>query len=123
MSETNDQEQAPTRERLPHPVYHVSCGDDSSVLIGMNVWTDSNNMVSWFDTVRQRLMRGTIIEKTPERLAFRREERAGGQTYLFVPMSLDIYNSTVRNHLRDSQSFDDEQSMIDALLQSIKNAW
>ena len=104
MSETSNQEQAPIRERLPHPIYHVSCDDDSSVLIGMNVWTD-NNMVSWFDTVKQRLMRGTIIEKTPERLAFRREEKAGGQTYLFVPMTLDIYNSTVRSHLRNRSGF------------------
>lgn len=110
-------------EQLPAPVYHVTSDRDSTVLVAMNVQIVNNKSFSWFDTVKERRMEGDIIEKTPERFSFRRSPQGGGQTYSFVPMTLEIYNSQVKNNLLGSKDFDDEQMMIDAFRQSLKNAW
>ena len=76
----------------------------------------NGDWISWFDTVKERLMRGEILENTPERFSFKRTEGDSNQTYSFVPMTLDIYHSAVKSRLSSGQDFSDDQSMIDAFL-------
>lgn len=109
-------------ERLPAPVYYVQSDRDPTVLVAMDVWLLGNS-ISWFDTVKERLMHGQVLEKTPQRFAFRRTADGGGQTYSFVPLTLEIYNSSVKDRLPAGRDFDDEQAMVDAFLRSFKNAW
>lgn len=114
--------QKPDRQRLPAPVYHVESETDPTVLVAINVWL-SGQSISWFDTVKERLMHGEILEETPAKFVFRRDPQAGGQTYTFVPMTLEIYRSAIRGRLAGGRDFDDEQAMVEAFLQSFKNAW
>ena len=109
-------------EMLPAPVYHVQSDLDSSVLVGMKVQISGGGWISWFDTVKKRRMRGEVLENSPGRFSFKRDEGDSNQIYSFVPMTLDIYNSLVKGGLVGSPEFADQQSMVDAFKGLIENA-
>lgn len=120
-TQTPPPEQNPNPERLPQPVYYVE-STDPTVLVAMDVWV-AGNTFSWFDTVKERVMQGKIIEKTPEKFAFVRHPQEGGATYTFTPLTLDIYDRAVKSRLAGGKDFDNQQSMVEAFLRSFKNAW
>ena len=130
----SDQEQAnrkpvkpeTSQERLPAPVYYIESTGDDTVLVGIGVrlaTAGDRALVSWFDTNRERQMHGTILENNPSQFVFQRAAEAGGQTYSFIPLTLPIYQSAVKDKLWRGRNFDDEQTMISALLRSIRTAW
>lgn len=116
-------EQEPMREKLPAPVYYVTSDSDDSVLVGMDVQR-TGPWMSWFDTVKERrMMAEAILDKNPEHYVFKRTAQEGGHTYSFVPMSLDIYNASVKSRIFNGREFADEQSMVKAFLEAKDNAW
>lgn len=110
----------PHQERLPAPVYYISSPDDKSVMVGIDVrlliyepgrakilWDDpfypNNPRVRWF----------TAARKNDEAFEFREAE--SNNTYCFEPMTLDIYNETVRYKLMNGRDFDSIEEPIDTL--------
>ena len=45
------------------------------------------------------------------------EATEGGQTYYFSPMTLEIYNTRVKDRLLGKREFDNEEEMIKAFLE------
>ncbi len=114
------------RERLPESVYYIESPNDGTVLIAINVRVqynvDAENraVVSWFDTVRGRSMLAVDIYKNGSKFAFERDESEGGGFYLFTPMSLEIYNKKIKEHLVAAGSFENNDDLINSFLNTLK---
>lgn len=110
-----------TTKKLPAPVYYVESNEDSSVLVGMKVTIRqiSNNhfVVSWWDPTHERCMSASEINCEGDSFSFKRISEEGGQTYYSRPMTLEIYNTRVKNRLFGKREFDNEEEMIKAFLE------
>lgn len=110
--------------KLPGRVYFVeSSNGDPTVLIAMDIYTDGR-IIRWFDTVKERVMGiGKIIDKKGDHFVFERVDSEGGGKYIFVPMTLEIYNQKVKKHILIPQEVVDEEQMLKAFEETRKNAW
>ena len=110
-----------TTKKLPASVYYVESNEDSSVLVGMKVTIRriSNNhfVVSWWDPTHERCMSAGEINYEGDNFSFKRISEEGGQTYYFSPMTLEIYNTRVKDRLLGKREFDNEEEMIKAFLE------
>lgn len=105
------------------PVYFVSSPEDSSVLIALDVKINDDS-VSWFDTVKDRIMYiGKILDNNPEHFVFQRNDKGETGIYTFVPMTLEIYNQRVKNRILIQQDFSREEEMLKAFQETKNNAW
>lgn len=105
---------------LKGPGYYVE-SDDATALLAIDV-VIRGDAIEWFDTVMDRGMH--IAEVLPDDVAafaFRRVEREGGWTYRFLPLTLEIYQSKVQQHLLQPKDFEDEAAMFAALAASRGN--
>ena len=110
-----------TTKKLPASVYYVESNEDGTVLVGMKVTIRriSNNhfVVSWWDPTHERCMSAGEINYEGDKFSFKRISEEGGQTYYFSPMTLEIYNTRVKNRLLGKREFDNEEEMIKAFLE------
>jgi len=105
-------------ERMPNDVYYVR-SDDDTVLIGMgveNIHEDSNTLIRWFDTVKERRMYAETTTKHGADFSFTRVEREGGQFYIFTPMTLEIYRNDVKCKLRNGEDYDCLETLTKAFM-------
>ncbi len=111
-------------KKLPGRVYFVKASnDDTSVLIAMNIYTDSRT-ISWFDTVKERIMGiEKIVDKKSDHFVFERAHSEGGGKYTFVPMTLKIYNQKVKKNILVPQEVTDEEEMLKAFEKTRESAW
>jgi len=96
-------------ERLPADVYYVHSAEDDTVLIGMDVEIvrgDDGILAHWLDTVKERRMLALATETRGDVFVFTRVEKEGGGRYSFTPMSLEIYNLSVKEKLKNGLEFD-----------------
>ena len=101
----------------------MSSLDDPTVLIGIEVII-RENVISWFDTVRERMMKvGCVISETSGEFVFERVKEEGGGTYTFIPLSLDIYRTKVKSHTASREDFETEEDLFLALETTKKYAW
>ena len=110
-------------EKLPGAVYLVECETDETVLVAMRLevvrrFSEGEEFISvkWFDTVRERVMRAKSIWRVGECLAFERLGTDGGGKYYFTPLTLEKYNSEVKDSLISGEDFTSEAEMIEAFL-------
>ena len=110
-------------EKLPAAVYLVECETDETVLVAMQLevvrrFSEGEEFISvkWFDTVRERVMRAKLVWRVGECLAFERLETDGGGKYYFTPLTLEKYNSEVKDSLISGEDFTSEAEMIEAFL-------
>ena len=110
-----------TTKQLPASVYYVESNEDGTVLVGMKVTIRriSNNyfVVSWWDPTHERCMSASEINYEGDNFSFKRISEEGGQTYYFSPMTLEIYNTRVKDRLLGKREFDNEEEMIKAFLE------
>lgn len=111
------------RERFPAPVYYVESEADETVLVGMDVQL-KGDFLTWFDTVKDRTMLvDRILEESSKEFVFKRNDQEGGGIYTFQPMTLEVYNSSVRERLINGETFSDTEAMIKAFLETQNDAW
>lgn len=105
-------------------VFYVSSDTDDSVLIGIDLKVDFNEkVISWFDTVKDRVMElEDVISRNPNHFVFKRRGQENG-TYVFVPLTLEIYNKKVKNKILIPRDFKTEKDMLDAFKETKNNAW
>lgn len=110
-------------EKLPGTVYLVECETDEAVLVAMRLevvrrFSEGEEFISvkWFDTVRERVMRAKLVWRVGECLAFERLGADGGGKYYFTPLTLEKYNSEVKDSLVLGEDFTSEAEMIEAFL-------
>jgi hypothetical protein len=109
--------------RLPDKVYYVSCDNDPTVLVAMDVQI-SDSMIRWFDTLKERLIDfEALLDTDPDNFVFRRRGGQGGGIYTLVPMNLSIYNSHVKARLVSAKNYSSEETMIAAFIETKKSAW
>jgi len=115
-------------EKLPRAVYLVECENDDTVLVAMRLevvrrFFEGEEFISvkWFDTVRERVMRAKLIWRVGECLAFERLGADGGGKYYFTPLTLEKYNSEVKDLLVSGEDFRSEAEMIEAFLKGEEN--
>ena len=115
-----------TTKKLPASVYYVESNEDGTVLVGMKVTIRriSNNhfVVSWWDPTHERCRSAGEINYEGDSFSFKRISEEGGQTYYFSPMTLEIYNTRVKNRLLGKREFDNEEEMIKAFLEELEYA-
>lgn len=104
-------------------VYYVTSPNDETVRLAMDIHV-KDGMLVWFDTVKERRMKiGKIIEHTPTRFIFARANEELGEEYTFVPLTLDIFRTHVKDHILIPRDFDNEEEMLQAFEQTRKDAW
>jgi hypothetical protein len=112
------------REQLPASVYYVKSPEDDTVLVGMDVEISrrgGDTTVSWFDTVKERRMGAELVSEDMDNFTFKRLEQEGGGTYSFVPMSLDVYDNSVKSYLQNGKDFDNQEDLTAAFLETKKD--
>ena len=110
-------------EKLPNRVYYVSSNKDNSVLVALDV-EFNNKEIRWFDTIKERGMKiEKIIDLSLQNFIFNRDLNEGGGIYKFVPMTLEIYNDKVKNHMLIPREFTDPEELFLAFEETRKNAW
>ena len=62
-------------------------------------------------------------DDTDDYFTFERDRNEGGGTYTFVPMTLKIYNEKVKSRLFAKKDFINEEEMLKAFEETIKDAW
>ncbi len=112
-------------EKLPSAVYLVECETDETVLVAMRLevvrrFSEREEFISvkWFDTVHERVMRAKLVWRVGECLAFERLESDGSGKYYFTPLTLEKYNSEVKDSLVSGEDFMNESEMIEAFLKA-----
>lgn len=110
--------------KLPGRVYFVEASNnDASVLIAMNVYTDGR-IIRWFDTIKERVMGiEKIINQKANHFSFLRAKAEGGGKYTFIPLTIEIYNQKVKQHILVPQDVSDEEKMLKAFEETFKDAW
>ena len=110
-------------EKLPEPVYYVESPDDDTVLVGIDVKIyreEKNNQlfttVSWHDTNKYRYMMASDTMLHGDCFAFKRQEKEGGGTYYFMPMTIDIYNDKVKKLIIGNPNYTNKEELIDGFL-------
>lgn len=110
-------------KKLKGRVWYVESEKDSTVLVAMNIQI-RGEFVSWFDTNKGRLMKvARVLNPSKENFVFERAPEEGGGTYTFKPMTLEIYNSKVKNGLKKPENFNKEEMMLASFEESLKEAW
>ncbi len=112
------------RETLPEPVYYIESSDDDTVLVGIGITieTDSNGRttITWHDTSHERAMIAEEVRQEDGYFSFRRAAAEGGQSYKFIPMDLDVYNTKVKNELMAGKDFNNKAELIRAFLNTAR---
>ncbi|MDO8496716.1 MAG: hypothetical protein Q7S43_04695 [bacterium] len=111
--------------KMTDKIYYVTSDIDDSVLIAMNIIVDPfEKTVIWFDTVKERIMElEEVIDHNPDHLVFKRLSKSMSGIYTFIPMTLDIYNSKIRNKILIPRDFNNEEEMTAAFMETKNNAW
>ena len=107
---------------LPNKVYFVESMQDNSVLIAINAFLKKINgekYISWFDTSHERIFKISEINQDGNNIVIKRIESDGGGTYILYPLNLKIYNDRVKDRFSIHQSFDNEEDLISAFLNTI----
>ena len=108
---------------LPHKVYLVSCPEDSTVLVAIDV-SIKDGYITWFDTVKERVMKiGEITIDNDEIFVFTRGDQEGNPSYELRPLTLELYEETVKPKLNNAQDFSKEEDMFAAFEITKENAW
>jgi hypothetical protein len=102
----------------------VAQDGDEIVSVAMNLNIRDGYEV-WFDTVKERIMKiEEIITNEQDKFSFKRKlEGDKVEVYTFVPMTLEIYNSRVKQGLLAPRDFDNLDDLIKAFEETRKNAW
>ncbi len=118
----------PANSHAPTPtpdtrVYHVSSDRDVTVLVALDLVVE-DRIVRWFDTVKERVMTAERMEDArPARFMFERSAQEGGGRYIFVPMTLELYRTSVRSRLTAGGEFGTEAEMLAAFASTRDSAW
>ncbi len=109
---------------FPARVYYISCPTDPTVLLGLDVQLINNERLEWFDTIKERIMFvEKIIDSRPEHFIFQRKNSEGGGLYTFVPLTMTIYEKSVKHHLKIPTPVASEEELFKNIEATIKNAW
>lgn len=105
-------------ETFNHKLYYVTSQQDNTVFVAINPRLVFSEYVSWFDMIRERMIKVSKFIKTDDNLIIFEGMRINSESILYtlVPMSLDIYEEKVRPRLQNTIVFNTEQEMIDAFL-------
>lgn len=104
-------------------VYYVESKEDSTVQIAMDLKVIEDR-ITWFDTIKERGMHiKKITDNNPEHFVFVRESNGDEQTYTFVPMTLEIYNTKVKDSLIHGRDFDKLEDLEKAFEETKNDAW
>lgn len=117
---------------MPHRLYYVSCPEDNTVLVAMDTRISAARTaegqtiytIQWFDTIKERVMQSVeIVKDEPNEFAFKRSDGQQNEIYTFVPMTLDVYNKRVRQHLLQPENVSSEDDLIRRFEETKKRAW
>jgi len=101
----------------------VSCPEDSTVLVAIDV-SIKDGYITWFDTVKERVMKiGEITIDNDEIFVFTRGDQEGNPSYELRPLTLELYEETVKPKLNNAQDFSKEEDMFAAFEITKENAW
>lgn len=113
-----------TVERLPARAYFVASDSDKTVLVALNVRIEGR-LIRWFDTAHERLLAmDEVLDHTPSHYVFRRPAEEGGDTYTLVPLTLDMYQRSLKGRFRGpQQDINSEEDLFTMLEKSREDAW
>lgn len=95
-------------------VYFVGSPQDRTVLVAIHPrYEDPSKTLKWWDTSHERAkqIKTIRIDSLGEAMTFTDNEDID---YIFVPMSLALYDNMVRKRLPDQIQFQNEEEMIKA---------
>lgn len=100
-------------------VFFVGSPTDETVLIAVHPrFQEQVKTLSWWDTVKERVKQVKSMQVGEEPVL--QVTDVQDNAYMFVPLSLPLYNNIVRNRLPGQREFATEEEMIKAFEETIK---
>ena len=124
---STDNERLEQEPLVAYPAYLVeSCSadgeaTDGTTLVAIDVQV-REHCVEWFDTVKERRFGDGKVQKLEDG-SIQFIDPRNGFTYKLTPLSLELYNQSVRPKLFESRTFERPEDMWDALLATKADAW
>lgn len=89
-------------------VYFVESAQDQTVRLALAPHIFAGNELRWFDTVRGRVKRGSVVTNGPNELVWQSLE---GPRYRITELTLERYNKEIRAKVERSPSFPSTDAM------------
>lgn len=94
-------------------VFFVGSQTDGTVLIAVHPrFQKQEKTISWWDTVKERVKQVKSIQVAAEPVL--QVTDVQDNVYIFVPLSLPLYNNVVRSRLPGQREFATEEEMVKA---------
>lgn len=124
-SEKSEQEKRDKLVDYPAYLVHSASADgeksDETTLVAIDVQV-REHYIEWFDTVKERRFGDGKVQRLDDgSLQF--SDPGNGYTYKLTPLSLELYNESVRPKLYESRIFEKVEDMWSALLETKEGAW
>jgi len=100
-------------------VFFVGSQTDKTVLIAVHPrFQEQVKTLSWWDTVKERVKQVKSMQVGEDPVL--QVTDAQDNAYVFVPLSLPLYNNVVKNRLPGQREFATEEDMIKAFEDTMK---
>lgn len=100
-------------------VFFVGSSTDKTVLIAVHPrFQEQAKTLSWWDTVKERVKQVKSMQVGEEPVL--QIVDAQDNSYMFVPLSLPLYNNVVRNRLPGKREFATEEEMVQAFEETLR---
>lgn len=94
-----------------HPIFFVKSEDDTVLLAIHPRYDNLSNTLYWWDTTHERAKHVVMAPHFSEKneLEFFDNEK---NSYIFIPMTLELYNTLVKPKLNDPKDFKSLEELI-----------
>lgn len=100
-------------------VFFVGSPTDKTVLIAVHPrFQEQVKTLSWWDTVKERVKQVKSMQVGEEPVLQVTDDQ--DNAYVFVPLSLPLYNNVVKNRLPGQREFATEEDMVKAFEDTMK---
>ncbi len=110
--------------QFKNQLYYVTSSTDETVLLAIDPIMD-NDTITWFDTNKERIKPILkIIDDSEEKFCFvTHDGLETSDQYVFTPLTVDLYEQHVKQHLKDPHPYQNERHLFDLLLAAKRSAW
>ena len=119
----NNNNNLPTHN-FQNRIYYVSSLTDKTVVLAIDP-VMKNDMLFWFDTVKERIKPiFEIINDSEKKFHFiAYNEREVSDEYIFIPLTVDIYERYVKQRLKNSIAYQNERHLFSLILLTKESAY
>ena len=103
---------------MKEKIYYVQSKEDPTALVAIEPgYFNDGRVLTWYDGAHERVIEiKEVSSNEPDLVKIKDREN---RIYTFVPMTLDIYNQHVKQHLFAPEDFAREEDMVAAFKKTL----